>query len=180
MKRRCLLLFALLGTLSTGFARANDLEEFYHACHRDYQRSNIWPHPFREPVVFQTRAPFEVMTSNGWRAHNTIGDELFRSGDQVLNEAGMNRLSWIVSQAPVQRRVVFVLQGASAEETEARVTAVRRSIGSMYLTGPQPHVMVTDIRPGVSSGAWHTQLNRSRLSSQPAPLLPPREHGTTD
>jgi hypothetical protein len=149
-----------------------DWRSFWHSVHVDYQRNVAWPQPFTEDSVRQTVAPFEVMKQNGWRLHNTIGNELFRSGDGALLAAGNNRVHWIASQAPADRRVVYVLRGRTPAETEARLASVRDSLSRVQVTGPIPQIMITDVEPTTASGAWATQINRSWLESLPEPKLP--------
>jgi len=112
------------------------------------------------------------MKHNGWRAHNTIGDDLFRRGDGALLAAGRNRVEWIASQAPASRKVVYVLRGRSQEETDNRVAAVQDTLSRMHLHGQMPQVMVTHIDPPTQSGPMVTKINRDRLEQMPAPVLP--------
>jgi len=167
---------ALLGALAPPSASA-DWDAFWHQVSVDYHRNNAWPHPFMEAAAAQTRAPFRVMTHKGWKLHNTIGHELFRSGDGALTPAGRSRVHWIASQAPPQRRVVHVLRGSSPAETEARLVSVRGTIDHLHFSGPPPHVVVTDVPPSTVGGAWATQINRKWLDSLPAPQLPAASTG---
>jgi hypothetical protein len=138
----------------------------------DYHRNNAWPQPFTEDSVRQTVAPFEVMKQNGWRLHNTIGNELFRDGDGALLAAGHERVHWIASQAPADRRVVYVLRGRTPSETDARLASVRDTLSRVQTSGPAPQLMITEIEPTTASGAWATQIKRSWMESIPAPKLP--------
>ncbi|MEM9645550.1 MAG: hypothetical protein AAF989_11215 [Planctomycetota bacterium] len=166
-------MFALLTvtTLIAGDAAA-DWHTFWHSVHVDYARNRVWPEPFTEVATAQTVAPFQVMTQNGWRAHNTIGNDLFRRGDGALLAAGRERVRWIASQAPQNRRIVYVLRGHNREETESRVGAVREAVSKMYLDGAGPEIYVTNIEPASAPGAWAEKVNRDRLSQMPAPVLP--------
>jgi hypothetical protein len=104
--------------------------------------------------------------------HNTIGHELFRSGDGALLAAGHKRVHWIASQAPTARRTVYVLTGRSEDETQKRVAAVHQTLAASYFPGPAPDVLVTNIEPTTSSGAWATKINREWLEHLTAPQLP--------
>ena len=163
---------AVTASVTSADRAAADWDQFWHSVHIGYHRNNAWPHPFLEVAAAQTRAPFEVMKHNGWRLHNTIGHELFREGDGLLTPAGRGQLEWIATQAPVDRRVVYVLRGRSAKETDARMASVRQTLDTMHTAGPPPQVMITDVVPASASGAWATQINRTWLSSLPEPKLP--------
>ena len=155
-----------------GTAAHADWDSFWHGVHVDYARVNAWPQPFTDVDARQARAPFEVMKHNGWRAHNTIGHELFLEGDAVLTAAGNRRVLWIASQAPMNRRTIYVLQGRTAAETEARLASVQQALAGLNQRGAEAQVLVTDVEPAMSSGDWATSINRKWMSELPAPKLP--------
>ncbi len=168
-------LFAVVVLLIVGLGAgqaAADWHSFWHNFHVNYARNRAWPEPFTEADAMQTVAPFEIMTHNGWRAHNTIGHDLFRRGDGALLAAGRERVRWIASQAPHQRRTVYVLQGETRNETASRVHAVRQSLDRLELDHGLPQVMVTSIEPASAPGPWAEKINRERLSQMPSPVLP--------
>jgi hypothetical protein len=172
-KYRCAL--AMSWVLAVGGSATQvsaDWHSFWHSARVDYQRNNAWPQPFTDDSARQTVAPFTVMKQNGWRLHNTIGHELFRPGDGALLTAGHNRVTWIASQAPVDRRVVYVLRGRTPEETEGRLASVRETLSRVQSSGPTPQLMITEIEPTTASGAWATQINRDWMEALPEPKLP--------
>jgi hypothetical protein len=161
----------LLGLLCCTGAQA-DWPSFWHGAHLDYARGNAWPQPFTDIDARQAQAPFAVMKHNGWRAHNTIGHELFRDGDAVLTAAGNRRVSWIATQSPAERRTVYVLRGRTEAETQARLASVQMTLSALPDDGATTQVMVTDIEPAMAPGAWATQINRRWMNELPAPKLP--------
>ncbi len=162
---------AAIGGVTPSIAQA-DWNTIRQRTHVTQARVNAWPQPFTDVDARQTVAPFDAMKHNGWRLHNTIGSELFRDSDAALVSAGHNRVHWIVSQAPADRRVIYVLRGRSIQETEARLASVRQSIAAVNHSGPPPQLMLTDIEPTTASGAWATQINRDWMEALPAPKLP--------
>ena len=148
--------------------------EFWHNFKLSYHRANAWPDPFTEADARDVVEPFEIMKRNGWQSHNTITHELFREGDGVLMASGNHRLRWIVTQAPANRRNVYVVRGRTPEETQARLTSVRESLTALSTEGPTPEVYLTNKEPGYSSGAWATKVNREWLMNLPIPQLPTR------
>lgn len=163
---------ALLAVGVTGSSASADWHSFWHKVHVGFHRNNAWPDPFNEADALEVVTPFEIMKQNGWRLHNTIGHELFREGDGALLASGSRRVHWIATQAPVSRRSLFVLRGNTPEETKSRVASVHQTLGSLNLQGPPPEIMVTDVEPGASSGAWAVKVNREWLESLPSPQLP--------
>ncbi|MCH2114332.1 MAG: hypothetical protein MK171_05400 [Pirellulales bacterium] len=96
-----------------------------------------WPRayiPASRRAVFQTYA---AMVHNGWRRQNLLGQHHFDPTSNQLNEAGKRKVKWILSQAPVQHRGVFVERGLNKEETVARIAAVHdNAAGLSPAVGP--------------------------------------------
>ncbi len=164
-------LAVVVTTASSASAEWN-WNRWWHGSHLGFHRNNAWPDPFNEVDARQVIAPFEIMKANGWRLHNTIGHELFRDGDGALLAAGHRRIHWIATQSPEARRTIYVLQGTSQDETDARVAAVESTLDKIVINGNQPQVLVTDVEPPSSSGAWATKINREWLEHLTAPRLP--------
>lgn len=165
-------LLALMVVATTATSASAGWNEFWHGLHVGYYRNNAWPDPFNEVDAAQVVSPFEIMKANGWRMHNTIGHELFREGDGALLASGHKRVHWIATQAPSERRTVYVLAGNTDAETEARVASVRYTISKLHFNGADPSVLVTDVEPAAASGAWATKINREWLEHLTAPQLP--------
>jgi hypothetical protein len=161
-----------LFSCGAGAAAKADWHSFWHGVHVDYARGNAWPQPFTDVDARAAQAPFAVMKHNGWRAHNTVGHELFRDGDAVLTAAGNRRVSMIAMQSPAERRTIYVLRGRTEAETEARLASVRHTLASLPEEGAATQVMVTDIEPAMAHGGWVTHINRRWMSELPAPKLP--------
>lgn len=159
--------------VATGASSATaDWHEFWHNLHVGYYRNNAWPDPFNELDANQVVAPFEVMKHNGWKLHNTIGNELFRDGDGALLASGSKRVHWIATQAPASRRNVYVLRGGSQQETQARIASVEETLANINYSGHKPSILVTDVEPSSASGEWATKINRDWLEQLAAPRLP--------
>jgi hypothetical protein len=163
---------ATMAVMITATSASADWNSFWHNLHVGFHRNNAWPDPFNEADAIQVVTPFEIMKANGWKMHNTIGHELFRPGDGALLASGHNRVHWIATQAPANRRTVFVLRGGSQQETEARVESVHQTLANMHFEGPTPDVLVTTVEPATSPGAWATKINREWLENLASPRLP--------
>ena len=151
----------ILASIVIGFAATASAEwdSFGHhgrvICHQTkigYLRNKCWPHPFREVDAAQTRSPFTSMTNNGWRLHHTLSHEVFRPHDSILTAVGRNRVHWIATQTPVHRRYVYVLQGATQEETQLRVESVQEALSHVVTDGTAPEVLITSKIPSLASG----------------------------
>jgi hypothetical protein len=169
--RRWILGVSLLGLGLCSSANA-DWHTFWHEVRVGYARNNAWPQPFADVDAKDVQKPMDIMIHNGWRAHNTIGSELFRENDSVLTLAGARRVHWIATHSPASRRTIYVFRGATEQETSKRLDSVHQTLASIHSNGPMPQVLVTDIEPSTSSGAWATSINRQWMENLPAPKLP--------
>ena len=167
---RAVIAMAVVAT--TASSASADWNSWWHGLHVGFHRNNAWPDPFNEVDAAHVIAPFEVMKTNGWRLHNTIGHESFRGGDGALLASGHKRVHWIATQAPESRRIVYVLRGETEPETAARVSSVQTTLDKIAMDGEAPRVLVTSIEPPVASGAWATKINREWLDHLTAPRLP--------
>ena len=156
-----------LSALSFGLVGCAELR---HKAGIDYARNVAWPQPFRGADSASVTAPFEVMRDNGWRENNTIGSGLF-TPQNALSDAGAIKVQWIVTQAPQNQRTVYVKTGATEQETNARVESVQLAVSQMIPSGPLPQILVTEIEPSTSSGAYQTLVHRALVKTTPTPRL---------
>lgn len=141
-----------------------------HRAGVDFARNVAWPQPFRGADSLSVVAPFEVMRDNGWRENNTLGTTLF-STENALSEAGAIKVQWIVTQAPQNHRIVYVKSGTTELETSARIESVQLAVSQIIPSGPLPQILVTDIEPATSSGAYQTLVHRALIKTTPTPRL---------
>jgi hypothetical protein len=163
---------AIVVSLSTSAVAMAGWHEFWHGAKTDYRRSNEWPYPFKCADQMAVRAPFEIMKDNGWRRENTLGSEMFTFEKNELTSAGEHKVKWIVTQAPIHRRTVWVLRADSDEATTQRVDHVQQLVQNILPEGALPEVLVTDRPPTGISGDYLDAIDRSMRSSVPPPRLP--------
>ncbi|MDA8697238.1 hypothetical protein N9M41_02090 [Rhodopirellula sp.] len=167
-----ILLFGFTALICGSDPASADWKSFWHQIHVGFHKNNDWPQPFQQADVHDVQKPFEIMKSNGWRLHNTIGNDLFRPGDGSLLSAGHRRLHWIATQAPESRRQVFIMRANTIEETQARIEAVTIAIESFGSDSITPQIFVTETSPPTISGSWATKINRDWMDHMAAPKLP--------
>lgn len=138
----------------------------------DYYRNKNWPRPFRATDSGAVLNYFEVQRNNGWKMQNTLGHAMFDPTTNSLTDSGRNHMRWIISQAPQDRRVVFVLVGNDQQETALRVESAQMAISEMVPVGPLPTIYLTDRDAPGSSGAYQTAVVGAMNSSVPPPRLP--------
>jgi hypothetical protein len=141
------------------------------SCKQDYYRNRMWPAPFTSEDTSAVVSIFEQQQSNGWRLHNTLSSSMFDPGTHCLTEAGKAHVRWIVTQAPQDRRVVFVLQHADQQSTSTRVESTQLAVSEMMPVGPLPQIYLTDREPAGSSGVYQTAISRAMANSVPSPRL---------
>lgn len=139
--------------------------------HYDFYRNKMWPHPFRAMDTTSVLRYFEVQRNNGWKLQNTLGNAMFDPITHQLTDAGRSHMAWIVTQAPLERRVVFVLAGEDQQQTAKRVEATQIAISEVIPVGPLPAIYLTDRDSPGSSGVYQTAINRAMTSTVPVPRL---------
>lgn len=153
-------------------AEADGWSEFWARYCRNYQRTRHWPEPFNYADRQAVRAPWAIMEHNGWRAQNTFTEELFNT-DAELTEAGRRKLAWIATQAPEERRVVYVLATADRAASQARAHSMRNAVGRLVEAGIQPpELMMTSRRPLRWSGDYYEQVEQKGRQAIQPPVLP--------
>ena len=165
----------LVGVFTAGTAAAQQTPRSEMSMHQRFQydkyRNNQWPMPFRGIDTSSVLSYFEVQRNNGWKLHNTLGAAMFDPATNTLTDAGRNHMKWIVTQAPQDRRVLFVLVGDNQQETAARVEATQIAVSEMIPVGPLPTIYLTDRDAPGSSGVYQTAINRAINGSVPNPRL---------
>jgi hypothetical protein len=153
---------------------ASGWHNFWHRVHTDFHRNNSWPEPFLTADKMAVRSPYCIMVDNGWKMQNTIGTFLFDAETQQLNQAGDLLVKWIITQAPINRRAVFVLKGDNPESTAVRVQSVQAAVARYGAVCP---VLLTDCEPPGWSAAYIDTITQQYSSTIPAPRLPAPQGG---
>ena len=96
-----------------------------------YDANVQWPSIYIPPARQSVCATYGAMINNGWRRQNLLGDYHFNKDTNELTSAGKLKVNWILSQAPVHHRNVFVQRGNKEVQTVARVSAVHQYAGDM-------------------------------------------------
>ncbi len=96
-----------------------------------YDANVQWPRHYIPPARSTVCATYDAMINNGWRRQNLLGDYHFNQNTNELTNAGKLKVNWILSQAPVQRRNVFVQRGNEELQTTARIASVHDYAGNM-------------------------------------------------
>ena len=169
--RRSLAIFAMLAAVLVTSSAEAGWREFWDGVHIGTQRNYCWPRPFSYGAKAVTRQPLQLMINAGWRQENTIGDALFDSETNQLTEAGKLKVREIVTQYPVARRTIHVLQGPNPEMTSIRLDGVQQAVAAAQINGPMPPVVVTNIRPRNGPGQYYNSIHNAYNSSIPAPRL---------
>lgn len=168
---RIVLTLTLLGAgMATFDVQASD---FWDRFHLDRARMNCWPEPFVHDDRDLVRQPLVAMTNRGWQLQNTLSDHFFNPEDQSLTRAGEYKLRWILTQAPVRRRTVYVFRSVESYETEERLAAVRNFAAGLTQE-IDPEILVSDVAPAGGRGDYFDAVDRQMKASVPAPRLPDR------
>ena len=174
MKTSCLmasLLLALVFSSSDAAAQCS-----YHPSLCDLYRAGYcanvnWPRMYIPAARRSVCSTYNVMTNNGWRRQNLLGDYHFNEDTNELTQAGKLKVNWILSQAPPRRRSIYVQRGSDVEQTGSRIAAVQDFTSNM-----SPSVGAVDVNDthivaeGSSAGAVDNMFVGFQ-ANQPPPVL---------
>jgi hypothetical protein len=136
-----------------------------------YHANADWPWPYVCPDRVAVREPFALMVNNGWRRQNLLGPHHFKSPTE-LTTAGELRVHWVMTQAPLERRTIFIERDLAPEVTEQRLATVREYATRVVLDGQMPQVADTHL---VSEGRPASMVDATNVrfqESMPPPVLP--------
>ena len=143
-----------------------------HYVKHGYRVNQQWPWPYQCPDRIAVHEPFCVMVNNGWRRQNLLGPHHFNPNTNQLTTAGELRLQWIMTQAPPERRGIFVERTLNPEANAQRLAIVREYAMKVSPDGRPPQVeetfLVTEGRPAAVVDATNVKF----LQSMPLPVLP--------
>ncbi len=145
-----------------------------------YTANVIWPRQFAPAARRPICETYAVMVNNGWRRQNLLGDYHFDPKTNELTRAGEMKVQWILTQAPVHRRSVFVQRANNQSETTTRIAAVQG-----YSSQMSPHVgpvSVNDthiVAEGHSASAVDNMFTGFQANQLP-PVLPASTGSSTE
>jgi len=137
-----------------------------------YDANVQWPRHYIPPARRSVCAAYAAMVNNGWRRQNLLGDYHFNHDTNELTSAGKLKVNWILSQAPVQHRNVFVQRGVEELQTVARITSVHDYAGSMSPSVGQVDVNDTHIVAEGHSAASVDNVFVGYEANRLPPVLP--------
>ncbi len=161
----------LPSTSETPVSVENWWHKFWGQVDLHRKRVNVWPDPFVGHDRELVRGPFRQMADNGWKTQNTFSDYLFDPGSNELNNAGQAKLAYILTQTPPHRRQVYVLEGATQEDTAARVTSMYRSMAQIAPDMSPCAVTTTKIAPRGGDGWYAYEVENAYRASLPLPRV---------
>jgi hypothetical protein len=147
-------------------------QTFWSNVERDFHRNNAWPHPFVQPDRIAVQQTLMVQADNGWRMQTMVADHHFNNDTQQLNDSGMEKIRWILTQAPEQRRTIFVQNARTADKNSMRLDAVQQFAATLLPRGVLPPIEQTD----AAAPGWPAdRINKTYVDfakNAPAPVLP--------
>jgi hypothetical protein len=148
------------------------VDETAHYIKRGYHRNVAWPWPYVCADRVAVREPFCLMINNGWRRQNLLGPHHFNAKADKLTSAGELRVHWIMTQAPEERRAIFVERDLDPAVTAQRLATARDYAAQVTLGAQSPQVLeshlVSEGRPASVVDATNVRFQES----MPAPTLP--------
>lgn len=146
-------------------------------CESGYCENRMWPAQYIPTARCSVNNAYTAMINNGWRRQNLLGDYHFEEGTNELTSAGKLKSQWILTQAPQDRRNIYVQRGQTQSDTASRIAAVHNWAGNQS-PAVEP-VLVNDthiVAEGHTAGSVDS-IFVGFQTNQPAPVLPPSTGG---
>lgn len=170
-------LLAMISSVPPSYA-ADAWDEFWAGVERDRVRNQCWPEPFIALDRQASRAPIALMTAKAWQRQNLLGEHHFDKERHALSQAGQIKLHWILTQAPVEHRTVFVERALTEEGTRSRVDVVQEAAGRFVGKGDLPQVEISSMMSRGWPADYVDSIGRKYSESTPPPRLPARQSTT--
>ncbi len=148
------------------------VDETAHYVKRGYRQNVAWPWPYVCPDRIAVRQPFCQMVENGWRRQNLLGPHHFDPESGKLTSSGELRLRWIMTQAPENRRGIFVERSIDENVTAARLATVRDYATQVAINGAVPEINETYLMAEGRPASVVDATNVRFQESTPPPVLP--------
>jgi hypothetical protein len=121
---------------------------------RDYREMSAWPCPYICYDRAAANAPYPAMIENAWRRQNLLGDYHFGADGMQLTETGQTKVRWILTEAPLQHRTVFVHRGETPQQTAGRLNAVKEYALKVAPEGGAANVLESNLSPLGYPAGW--------------------------
>ncbi len=138
-----------------------------------YTANVIWPRQFVPAARRPIHETYAAMINNGWRRQNLLGDYHFDQETNVLTRAGEMKVQGILTQAPINRRDVYVQRATTSTETATRIAAVQGYSSQLSPAVGQVNVNDTHIVAEGHSAMAVDNMFIGFQTNRPAPVLPP-------
>jgi len=133
-----------------------------------YHHAHYWPHPYAAEDANYVRTVWQQQAGAGWVGATTLHDYHFELTHE-LNSVGRDHLTWIALFAPAQYRTVYVSQGGSVANGQARASYVQAALAEIAPGSSVPIV----VRPDRFQGRPGQEIDRLREMEIQA-IQPPR------
>jgi hypothetical protein len=163
-------LIAASGFVSS--AQAVWVDDSVHYVRRGSHQNTMWPWPYVCADRVAVREPFSIMINNGWRRQNLLGAHHFNADASELSSAGELRVRWIMTQAPANRRSIFIERDLERTITEQRLATVRDYAAQVAVDGQAAQVMETHLASEGRPASVVDATNVRFQESLPPPTLP--------
>ena len=180
MKTPAIAAITLLASLMASAASAQCQDATGHYTFKQsYWANSIWPSQYIAGARSGINGAFCGMVNNGWRRQNLMGQYHFKNDSQELTESGRLKAEWVLTQAPMQRRNLFVQRAGEEEQTAQRVQSVQEFAANISTDGNPAEINETEIR---EVGHPATLVDKTFVGfsdNRPLPVLPAATGGVS-
>ncbi|MGC4004969.1 MAG: hypothetical protein QM811_18400 [Pirellulales bacterium] len=133
-------------------------------------RNNAWPDPYLLPDRVSVPNTLSIFVDRGWQRQCLLGDYHFDENGK-LSSAGQARVRQILTQAPPDRRAIFIERTGADETTRARIDVVQQYVAGAVTDGPLPPVTPSNLQSEGWPAEYVDSVNRRYQASMPDPRI---------
>jgi hypothetical protein len=165
-------LAAITLAAGTQSASAVIVDSCVHEVKHGYRRNAVWPWPYFCADRMAVREPFDIMVRNGWQRQNLLGAHYFDPATHQLTTAGKMQVRWILTQAPPDRRQIFIERSIDPTLTSEYVAATREYASRVAIDGQMPQIYETNMMAEGRPANAVDMINVRFMENMPLPVLP--------
>jgi|SaaInlStandDraft_1057018.scaffolds.fasta_scaffold90819_1 hypothetical protein len=141
-----------------------------HMIHR-FHAAHYWPYPYDVWSRNSVNNMIDAHQQKGWQDATTVYEYHFDTDSNELTDAGNMHIKWILENAPIQYRTLYLQTSAKAGSNDLRMAAVTQVAGRLTAGEQPPSVVFRNTTAYGRPAQEVDSIRRGELQSQPLPRI---------
>jgi hypothetical protein len=135
-------------------------------------RNDAWPLPFS---CWDREAYYAIINqqyAQGLQVAHTLTSDYFDPNTHELNRAGEQRVAWIMQNAPVNDRQIFVYEDMTGPALDKRLASVRNVVDRWYGHLGDVSIAASQVHPTPIPATYQQRIMEQHTNALPTPNIP--------